>query len=81
MQHLVAISPVSAQGFLAIEAMDFRKREGLVPVALLIYEALKPNRAFQLKEIIVVCPESEQGLTPGQELKIVHRYWLVFERK
>jgi len=68
-------------GFLAIEAIDFRSGERLVPAGLLLYEALRERPGLSLKEIVVVVPNGLSPTPSGGDLEIVHRYLLIYLRK
>lgn len=68
--------------YLAVEAKDFRKHDGeLVPAALLLWEDLSSQRSMALKEIIIVVPEELPFAPEETDLKIVHKYILLYERK
>lgn len=66
-------------GVLVIEAQDIRQDGLVVPMALLIWEMMRNNPDYSIKEIVVVVPENTDELRkPEHELVIVHRYLLIF---
>ncbi|MCS7286583.1 MAG: DNA methyltransferase [Anaerolineae bacterium] len=68
--------------YLVIEAKDFRRHNGeLVPAALLLWEDLEPQKSLVLKEIIIVVPEELTSEFNAADLRIVHKYLLVYARK
>ncbi len=72
---------IPSGAFLIVEAMDFRSEGRLIPSGLLLYEALRGQRHLSLKEIVIVVPETPPSNEPEENLKIIHRYLLVYLRK
>jgi len=68
-------------GFLVIEAKDFRSRGILWPAALILNEDVEAYQGLSLKEIIIVVPEELQRDDSDTDLEIIHRYLLVYARK
>jgi len=68
-------------GFLVLEARDFRARDGLLPVGLLLWEDMADQEDFLIREIVIVVPEEPSYDRQEEYLNIVHRYLLVYLRK
>lgn len=71
---------ISPEGFLVLEARDFRTERTLVPTALLLWEDMKRQKGFLLKEIIIIAPEGPTHHGSDEHLAITHRYLLVYRR-
>lgn len=67
-------------GFLVLEAMDFRSGGVLCPTGLILYEDIGVHQDLSLKEIVIGVPEEVPHGNPGEYLKIIHRYFLVYVR-
>ncbi|MEM4302078.1 MAG: DNA methyltransferase [Candidatus Caldarchaeum sp.] len=72
---------LSQDGCLVLEAMDFRSEGMLWPAGLLLYEDMARYPDFSLKEVVVVVPGNASESNPTKNLKIVHRYLLIYARK
>jgi SAM-dependent methyltransferase len=70
--------------FLAIDTRDLRIDGSLYPLGLTLWEDLRDNNYFSIKEIVIVVPERalDSTLLPNGAgmLNIIHRYLLVFKR-
>ncbi|MGQ9723191.1 MAG: DNA methyltransferase, partial [Candidatus Jordarchaeum sp.] len=67
--------------FLVLEARDFRCSSGLLPAGLFLWEDMKHQEKFLLKEIVVVVPEGLPYNGYNEYLDIVHRYLLIYSKK
>lgn len=77
-----ATKVLALDGFLAIEAKDFRRGDTLVPSALCLWEEMNRQIQFALKEIVIVAPEEQPTVRTGaRDLEIVHKYLLIYTRK
>lgn len=69
---------MGANGYCVIEAQDYRADGYIVPMGMLVYEALA-HSSLRLREIIVLTTEEKTPFVAGDgELSIVHRYLLVY---
>jgi SAM-dependent methyltransferase len=77
-----AILRLPPDGYLVIEAKDFRSPRGdLVPAALLLWEDLGRERHLALKEIVIVVPEETPPVSGGTHLAVIHKYLLIYVRE
>ena len=65
-------------GILAVEARDVRATEHLWPGGLTVWTAVGTNPDFAIKEIVIVVPEQTETVAKSQELKMAHRYLLIY---
>jgi len=73
---------LSRNGFLVVEAQDFREEDKLIPAGLLLYEALASKPDLALKEIVIVVPEDPFEAEPSEPgLTIIHKYLLIYLKK
>ncbi len=72
---------LSRGDFLVLEARDFRDGEVFFPAGLLLYEDMRRNKDFLLKEIVIVVPDPLPKGNPSANLEIVHRYLLIYIRR
>lgn len=76
------IDSVDSQGFIVIQAKDYRTNNELFPTAKVLLDVMS-KFDLTLKEIIIVTKENklEKCFNYSEEIKIIHQYLLVFENR